>query len=54
VSGLFLSMIYTHCNSVELVNPPNLPWIDTLWNTPFGEMLLLGGYPKNSDGSPNT
>jgi hypothetical protein len=39
VSGLFPSMIYTHCNSVELVNPPRLPWIRYPLEYSFGEML---------------
>jgi hypothetical protein len=37
VSCLSPSMIYTLWSSVEQVNPPSLPWIRYLWNTPLGK-----------------
>jgi hypothetical protein len=33
------SMIYTLCNSVELLNPPSLPWIRYTLEYSIGEML---------------
>ena len=39
MSDLFPSMIYTHCNSVELVNPPKLSLDSIPLEYSFGEML---------------
>jgi hypothetical protein len=37
VSSSFPSMIYTPCNSVELVNPPSIPWIRYPLEYSFGK-----------------